>query len=317
MRRIRGGRTRDSRGAARRRAFTLVEILVAVAILGLISTTVALVLSGSVSAWRTASDLAETGHDGETVMEQLVLALRSACYPSDGELSYDYGFQQEDDGDGDTAHDSISWTKTGTALVGEDVPWAGASHRVRVFVDDSGEDGPGLYATAWQIVGEPEDFDPDEDAVPVLLSDEVTALDVRMRDPEKAVEPDEPYEWIDEWLPSNRIPTHVLVTLSLKPARKGDDPQTLVRMVQIPMAEASWTPSKPGGSESGGENGVSRETTQSGNVRRTRFRLDGDGGASGGTAPGAPGGGLSTGPSGVRSGPGSGTGSGFSPGRAP
>ncbi|MBQ3811853.1 MAG: prepilin-type N-terminal cleavage/methylation domain-containing protein, partial [Kiritimatiellae bacterium] len=261
MKRIANGRGRA--------AFTLLEILVAVAILGIVSTTVAFVMGVGVEAWRAGTEMAEESHDGEGVMEQVVMALRSAYYPANGEPDWDFGFQHEDGGDGESARDSISWVKIGNSLVGEDTPWAGAAHRVRLYVEDSNAgDGPGLYVAAWQTVGQAEDFDPDEDVEPLLLSDRVVGLDCRMQDPQKAIEPDEPFEWIDEWTASNRIPDHVLVTLALRPQKKGADPDVLVRCVQLPMSAVSWNPTKPGGggrggrdrNNRGGRNAATRET---------------------------------------------------------
>ena len=173
----------------RRRGFTLIELLLAIALLGLVSASVALVLSVGFESWRAGTEMAEESSEGDAVMEQIVAALRSAHYPANGEPDYEYGFQHEDDGEEEDARDSFSWVKIGSALIGEDVSWAGSSHRVRLFVSDDEEgQGPGLYVSAWQLVGQPEDFDPEEDVVPVLLSDRVVGLDCRMQDPEKAVE---------------------------------------------------------------------------------------------------------------------------------
>ena len=272
----------------RRTGFTLVEVLVAVAILATVSATVAIVLGTGVESWRTASRLAETGHDGEAVLEQVMLAMRSACYATDGELSDDYGFQLENDGEGVKAHDTVSWTKIGNALVGEDVPWAGSPHRVRLYVDDDGPDGPGLYAAAWQLVGQPEDFDPDEDPVPVLLSDIATGLDVMMLDPGKAITPGEPYEWTDEWDNSNRIPYRVMVTLALQPNEKGGEDQALVRTTDIPLADLSWVPTdlngdkrEGDGTERTGETGEAERAGGTGGIGGSRRRA-GPTGTSGG-----------------------------------
>lgn len=95
-----------------RRGFTLVEVLVSVAILGVVAATVALVLSVGVETWRATAEMAEETHDGDAVMEQLVMALRSAYYPTSAETSYDYGFQHEDGGEEEKAQDSITWTKS-------------------------------------------------------------------------------------------------------------------------------------------------------------------------------------------------------------
>ena len=261
-----------------RRGFTMVEILVALAILGMVMGTVGIVLRAGVGSWRDAAELAEESHDAEAVMEQVAMALRSAYYPANGEPDWAYGFQHKDGGDGEAARDSISWVKIGSSLIGEDVPWAGAAHRVNLFVSD-GEDGQdaGLYVSAWQMVGQSEDFDPEQDVVPVLLSDQVAGLDCRMQDPNKAVEAGEPLEWIDEWETSNRIPDHVYVQLTMKPRSKGAEPDVLVRMVAIPMSEVSWNPSKPGG-------GRGRDRDRGG--ARNAGREDGSGTRGTGAAPG-------------------------------
>lgn len=235
-----------------RHGFTLLEVLLSVAILGVVAATVALVLSVGTETWRATAEMAEETHDGDAVMEQIVMALRSAYYPASSDAAYDYGFQHEDDGEDEKARDSIAWTKIGATLVGEDVPWAGSAHRVRLFCsEDEDGQGPGLYAQAWQLVGEPEDFDPEEDAIPVLLSDRVVGFDCRMQDPETELEPGDPYEWLDEWTESNRIPASVRVTLALEPHRKGADPDVLVRLVDIPMSSASWNSTPPDSSTSG------------------------------------------------------------------
>jgi len=263
---------------SRRGAFTLLEILVAVAILGVVATTVAFVMGVGVEAWRAGTEMAEESHDGEGVMEQIVMALRSAYYPANGAPDWDFGFQLEDGGDGASAEDSISWVKIGNSLVGEDTPWAGAAHRVRLFVEDSqANDGPGLYVAAWQTVGQAEDFDPDEDVEPLLLSDRVVGFDCRVQDPEKAIEVGEPYEWIDEWEPSNRIPDHVLITLALRPQKKGADPDVLVRCVQLPMSAVSWNPAAPGGRNGrGGRSGGNRGGGFRGGERETGRGRGGD-----------------------------------------
>ena len=225
-----------------RAAFTLLEVLLAVAILGTVAGVVGLVLGVGVESWRATADMAEETHDGDAVMEQVVMALRSAYYPASGEPTFEYGFQLQDDGEDESAKDSISWVKIGSTLVGEDVAWAGSAHRVRLFCsDDEDGQGPGLYARAWQLVGEPEDFDPDEDAMAVLLSDKVVGLDCRIRDGTKAVEPGEPYEWIDEWVESNRIPAVVRISLAFAPRKKGAPPDVMTRLVEIPMSEMSWS----------------------------------------------------------------------------
>ncbi|MGI5869815.1 MAG: PulJ/GspJ family protein [Kiritimatiellia bacterium] len=267
----------SARGNARggRTGITLVELLMATAILGVVSVVVAMTLNVGVESWRTGTALADESHHADAVIEQVVMALRSAYYPEGKDANYDYGFQFQDDGESPDAKDVISWVKIGQSLIGEDVPWAGAAHRVELFVQDGiSGDGPGLYVKAWQLVGQAEDFDPAEDVQPLLISDQVVSFDCRMKDPDKAEIGGEPYEWIDEWTASNRIPTHVLISIAMKPQKERDDPLVYARCVQIPMSEMSWNPIQTG----------SRDRD-----RRSRRPGVSPGGGPGGAPGGAPG----------------------------
>ncbi len=265
-------------------AFTLIEVMLAIGILAMVVMVSSLVLGVGVSFWKTVTEMGEEIQNGDAILEQVVMGLRSAYYPTGEAPTYEYGFQFEDDGEEENAKDVISWVKLGGSLVGEDTPWAGAAHRVKLRVQDSDEnEGPGLYVYAWRIVGQDKDFDPDEDVEPVLLSDQVVAMDCRFQDPTKAVNVGEEYEWVDEWVASNRIPEHVLLTLYLKPQGSKKEPDVFQRMVDFPMAELSWNPNVVSGGTGKGK--------QSGN-RKDGVSGGGTGGAGTPSGAGTPGGGT-------------------------
>lgn len=263
-------------------AFTLIEVMLAIGILAMVVTVSSLVLGVGVSFWKTVTEMGEEIQNGDAVMEQVVMGLRSAYYPTGEAPTYEYGFQFEDDGEEENAKDVISWVKLGGSLVGEDTPWAGSAHRVKLRVQDSDEnEGPGLYVYAWRIVGQDKDFDPDEDVEPVLLSDQVVAMDCRFQDPTKAVNVGEAYEWVDEWVSSNRIPEHILLTLYLKPQGSKKDPDVFQRMVDFPMAKLSWNPNAVSGGTGGGKQSGNRNdgsgTSGTGGGRRPVVIGDGSG----------------------------------------
>ena len=220
---------------------TLIELMLAMAILGTLSVVISMIFNVGVETWRAGTTLADEARNADAIMEQVSMALRSAYYPETRSPTYEYGFQHIDGGESPKAEDSISWIKIGNSLIGEDVPWAGAAHRVELRMGDE-EAGPGLYVKAWQLAGLDDEFDPEEDATPLLLSDQVVSFDVQMRDPDYAENVGEPYEWLDEWTPSNRIPTHILVTIAVKPPTEKGDPLIYTRMLDIPMSSLSWNP---------------------------------------------------------------------------
>ncbi|MCL1909511.1 MAG: prepilin-type N-terminal cleavage/methylation domain-containing protein, partial [Kiritimatiellaeota bacterium] len=289
-------RNSNSVTPARSRAgVTLLEIILAIAILGVISVAVAVVFNTGINLWKAGTVLADETRSADAVLEQIAMALRSSYYPEVRSPTYEYGFQHEDDGDSPRASDSISWVKIGNSLIGEDVPWAGVAHRTVLFMGGaSAAEGPGLYVKAWQFAGQSEDFDPDTDVSPLLLSDQIVSLDVKMRDPEYTEIAGSPYEWLDKWDLSNRIPTHVLVTIAVNAPNEKDPPVEFSRMIDIPMADLSWNPIQTTG---GGRNANrSRNASPSGPQRGNQpgANRPGTGNQPGGGRPGGntqPGGG--------------------------
>lgn len=279
-----------------REGVTLLELLLAISILAVISVVVSMTLSVGVETWRTGTALADEAHHADAVMEQVVMALKSAYYPETKDATYEFGFQHEDDGESPDAADVISWVKIGNSLIGEDVPWAGSAHRVELFLNtEESEEGPGLYVKAWQLVGQDEEFDPEEDVTPLLISDQVISFDCRMKDPDYAEIVGEPYEWLDEWTSSNRLPTHLLISIAIKPQKEKEEPLEYTRMIQLPMSSLSWNPIQTssssatasenqnnsnganGGSWNGGTTTPSGATKIDGSGRNRSGGLSGDG----------------------------------------
>lgn len=214
--------------------FTLLELLLAVALLATITTVTFMSFSVVTTAWRRGQALTENLHHADYVLEQIVAGLRSAYFPDVSGGNALYGFQLEDNGDGDRATDSISWVKLGAALVGDGVDFAASPHRVKLSLIDEG-DGPLLAVRAWRLLAQMEDFDSD-DIEYTAISDRVVAFDVKV-----AYERiDDEIEWLDEWEHTNRVPTVVDIAVYMKPAEQGERPQEIRRIVGIPVAGLSW-----------------------------------------------------------------------------
>ena len=232
----------------RRDAFTLLELLLAIAIFGTCAAIVGSVFYTAVGSWRTSTAAADAMHHADAVLEQVTAGLRSAYYPESKEPLDKYGFVQENDGDEmPGCRDKISWVKVGTSLVGEDATYAGVPHRTELFLMDEsdGPQGAGLYVRAWRLDGQEDDFDPEQDVEPVLLSSAVTGLDCKMVDREKEIEPgeEEPFEWLEEWETTNRVPESVMLSLAIAPPdERRSEPLVLTRRIEIPLAGLSWNP---------------------------------------------------------------------------
>lgn len=218
--------------------FTLLEVLLAVTIMSVVATVTFMTFSAATSAWQRGTALVDRLHHGDYVMNQLVMALRSAYYPEGQGDQPAYGFQNINNGEGPEAEDEISWVKLGGALVGRDLPYAGSPHRVRFFLARDEEGRQSAAVVSWRIDGQPEDFDP-ETLTPTFLSNRVKGFNCRTA---WTLDKDGEVDWLDEWVETNRIPSMVELTLYIEPVGKGDPPVELKRIVGIRTAEVVWNP---------------------------------------------------------------------------
>lgn len=215
--------------------FTLLEVLLSVSILAAI-TVVTWMCFGTVTlAWRKGQAMADRLHHGDYIIEQVMMGLRSAYFPEGGRNRGIYGMWNEDGGDGEQAEDWVSWVKLGGALVGNDSPFAGSPHRVRLMVRDRDDGTRGLDVQAWRLHGQPDDFDP-ETVEAIQLPGAIRGFNCRMAYELK----DGVIDWLDVWEQTNRLPTVVEITFTLEPEDEGDTPLTVKRLVGIPVGVLSW-----------------------------------------------------------------------------
>lgn len=220
-----------------RRGLTLVELLLALTLLGLLSVMLFGSFHAVVRSWEAGRAAIDNAGHADYLMDQLVAALRSAYCPGQGE---DYGLILTDDGDD---NDAIEWCKVGPALVGEDAEFAPVPHRVRVFVTPPDGDFPGGFTVrAWRQALQLDDFDPELDTVELTLSPRVIGLNCRVLDPDQERNADDTLNWADDWAKTNTLPAALELTLLMRPAEDGEDPTETKRIVEIPLAELSQNP---------------------------------------------------------------------------
>jgi len=219
----------------RRNGFTLLEVLLAIAILATTATVTLFTFSVVAKAWRRGMALTDRLHHGDFVVEQLCMGLRSAHYTASGTNDGLHGFWMTDRGGGENSADSISWVKLGSALVGRHRRFAGSPHRVIFSIQEDKGGHKAAAVRAWRTYGQDEEFDPEELDFD-LLSRQVVGFNCRTSYEEVDDEP----EWLDEWEETNKLPKLVEIALYMEPLGEGEAPVEIKRVVKIPVAARSW-----------------------------------------------------------------------------
>ena len=291
-----------------RRAFTMIEMLLAVLLVGVITSFSVLVFNAVTGGWQASTDYMDKMQRTDFALTQVITGLRSMYYPHDGKQDYDYGFVLTNNGDGEDPDrsDTIEWSKTGTAIVGNKSAVADTVHRVQVMILEEGDstfkepiEVTGLYARQCpDIAIRPKDdddedysFGNDEIYQPVLIADGIVGFNCRVlkNDEKKDKESDESL-FEDEWDSSNSVPYKVELTFRIadpegRSYRSNTAP--LLRIVTLPMyAQSQDGATTPDDDAKGG----GRSTTGGTKGGGTKGG-GGPGGGSRGPGGGAPGGG--------------------------
>jgi prepilin-type N-terminal cleavage/methylation domain-containing protein len=197
--------------------FTLLELLVALAIFSLVSAMAAGTFWSVTKAWNRGGEMLEQLHYGEFTMEQLVTALRGAAwFPSKPSA---FGFWLEDSGG------KASWVTSGTAFLPPDSPWQNGLHRLSVTVDSvDGEQG--LVVRAWPHVSEDVE---ERDVEGWLVCPEVEKFSCEWYDFEND-------DWSQDWEETNSLPKLLRVTLTMKKRKQFDENLELQRLVELEVA---------------------------------------------------------------------------------
>ena len=273
------------------RAFTMIELLLATVLVGVVTALAALTFQAVSKGWQVSADYMDKMQRTDYALNQVISGLRSMYYPHDGKQDDRYGFQLEDNGEGDNPRNSdvITWSKTGPAIVGNKNAIADTVHRVQVMVLEEGDSNykepiqkTGLYA---RLCGDsaliPRDGDDETDYSfanvelyqPLLVADGVVGFNCRVvkkaedakgNSARNSGENDkEKFE--DEFAESNSVPYKVELTFQIESPDENLRSQTrrapMVRIIRIPIHEQSLDGTAPpteggkGGRRGGGGGG--------------------------------------------------------------
>ena len=299
-----------------RRAFTIVELMLAVMILSILTIVSTWTFHTIVRNWNLSTEMADNVQRTDYALAQITSALRSAYFPTSGEVTDADGFQLEDNNPRNEPDESdmIAWTKLGPAIVGRNSRFAKAAHHISLYVVEPGKSDVEAYANGGlvcDVIGEkkfrPDDFDEDDldNWDHFVLSENVQGFNCRVLDKNQPFKDDQA-NWQDTWDTSNCIPRRVQLTFWMKPIDKEKEPYPIVRVIEIPLWDISQNPVKTDSSGSEDKNSRRRGGTGGSTGGGTGGGTGGstDGGTGGGAGGGMPRGGMPGG--GVRRGGGPG-----------
>lgn len=261
-----------------KRGFTLIEMLLATLLFGIVMTLSFLTFWAVSRGWQTSTDYLDKIQHTDYAINQLISALRSSYYPRVEDENY--GFYDPYDREGRDADDSdiIEWTKKGSSLIGSGTALADSVHRVRVMVLEEGatEDGDdekfpkfkfrepirktGLYARAFvdPALAAGEEDETNESAhdyytQPTLIADGIVGFRCRTIKEAPAPESDQAgqkgsyvKDKLEDTYEDKKFPYKVELTLFMEVEddrfASQSEKRTVIRTVRIPIHEQSKEP---------------------------------------------------------------------------
>ena len=296
-----------------RRAFTLIELLLAAVLLGVLTSLTMMTFNSVTHGWQVSTDYLDKMQRTDFALNQVISGLRSLYYPHGGEQSYDYGFYLTDNGDGEDPDrsDVIEWSKRGSAIVGSKSAAVDTVHRVQLMVLEEGNrdyvepiEVTGLYARHCpDVTLRPKDnhddidfsFGNDEMYQPVLVADGIIGFNCRVLPNDEKVEAEHDESLFeDKWDTSNAVPYKIELTFYLADSdgrayRSNTAP--IMRIVRMPLYEQSKDGAAPPSEKAARESGGARRSS-SGGTRTSGGGRTGGGGQPGGSGGGTGGGGA-------------------------
>jgi prepilin-type N-terminal cleavage/methylation domain-containing protein len=267
-----------------RRAFTLLELMVAMIILTIAMSIAFQAFTGTIRGWKRGTEVVEGIKHGDFAMTQLSAAINSTIYFFNPRKNY--AFEIEKDTTRGLPSDTLSFVTASSAFIPAGSPFEKGPHRLKIFIDDDDYGDPALFASAMPAVANDEDVEDEYDEEPTIVTRSVQGLEILIWDEELE-------DWTDEWEKENAVPERVLIRIYVVSEDENEEPMEFVRVLDIPVApsqEAKLTGPSSGANQSG-TSGTAGGTPGGGSSGGSGGGRTGGGGAGGGGGALPPGGG--------------------------
>lgn len=200
--------------------FTLVEVMLAVTLFGLIITAVYSIWSSALQGWKRSGSLTETLQRERVVFGVLEELTSSLVFMRSDKALYEIRGEHKDDGD------TISFVTASDALLSPSEAGVAGMRRVTLSQEYDEYRQPYLGIRNTAAVAE----EGTEPVRPRVLSAAVTGFTIRYRHPQSGA-------WQDAWSERNLLPAAIEYTITFT---AGTGPQavatTATRLVELPLA---------------------------------------------------------------------------------
>jgi type II secretory pathway pseudopilin PulG len=200
-------------------AFTLVEVLLAVTLLGLLTIAVASTWSAGLKGWKQSTGLAENLQRQRIILDAITELTQAAIYNPERRTLY--AVRNEHDL---FQSDTISFVTASDALLPQSQISIAGLRRVTFRVNR--DDNPGLVIENSPALQDNDHFGQHDG---LLLARDVTALKVRFRDAQNGI-------WKEIWSNTDEFPDGIEFTLAFAPIDARGKQLIVSRLVEIPTA---------------------------------------------------------------------------------
>lgn len=185
--------------------------------------------SGIIRGWKRGTEVANGIKHGDYVINQLVAALDSTLYFFNPRKTY--AFTVEKDNMGGYPADMISFVTVSSAFMPPNSPYVRGPHRINLFIDTDDRGEPALFVLPMPAIADPEEFEKEYDAEPILVSREVRGLEILFWDADAE-------QWTEEWEEENAVPDRIQVTVLIAPPDTNEEPMPFTRLIEIPVFDS-------------------------------------------------------------------------------
>lgn len=226
-----------------RKGFTLLEVLLAVTILGLLTTSIYTTWNAALKAWKRGSDVSETFQRQRIVLDTLTKLAESAIFfNSSPEL-----YEVIGDVDSQTGA-SVSFVTASDVLLPQAESLAAGMRRVTISMERDLSGQTYLGISNYPAL---EASDTEPTGTMHVLSADVVGFYVRYRDPRNAT-------WSDDWHETDVLPSAMEFTVVFGQKGARIPPIVVTRAIEIPIAEFAMITGGKGFSQQNTTNEVTR-----------------------------------------------------------